>query len=255
MPIKRIAAQVGVSPASVHAWTLDIPLSEEHRRRNLSGPRGPQSPELVARRAATWTRVNRSRRRRYQHEGRTRAQARDPLHMAGCMLYWAEGSKERNCLIFANSDLGMVVFFRGFLRECFGLGPTDLTVRLNVYLGNGLTLRRIEEHWLEALELPRSCLRKPTLNHFPTSSSGRKKEPTALRRLHPPRETKHAASPAHLWSDSGVRGIRGAALAGWTAPETVSCRQAVARAAPSGCGGGSRPGPRRRSGRRRGRPR
>jgi hypothetical protein len=32
------------------------------------------------------------------------------------MLYWAEGSKGRNQVHFANSDVNMVRFFWGFLR-------------------------------------------------------------------------------------------------------------------------------------------
>lgn len=91
------------------------------------------------------------------------------------MLYWAEGSKERNSVILANSDSGMVRFFSRFLRTCFDVGPDDFTVRLNVYTSNGLSIRAIEEYWLELLELPRACLRKHSLNHFPTSSSGLKK--------------------------------------------------------------------------------
>lgn len=95
--------------------------------------------------------------------------------MAGCLLYWAEGSKGRNTVHFANSDVNMVKFFCHFLRESLGVRSEDLTLRLNVYTGNGLSLREIEDHWLAALELPRSALRGHTLNHTPTSSSGKKK--------------------------------------------------------------------------------
>jgi len=46
---------------------------------------------------------------------------------------------------------------------------------LNVYTTNGLTIEEIERYWLELLELPDSCVRNHTLNHFPTSSSGKAK--------------------------------------------------------------------------------
>ena len=91
------------------------------------------------------------------------------------MLYWAEGGKGRNSLILANSDLNMMVFFRRFLTASLGVPMEQIAVRLNVYLGNGYSLREIQDRWLEALELPRSALRKHSINHFPTSSSGRKK--------------------------------------------------------------------------------
>jgi hypothetical protein len=96
--------------------------------------------------------------------------------MAGCMLYWAEGSKSRNSLVFANSDLNMVKFFLKFLRESLGVDDDGISMRLNVYLGNGLSLAEIEDYWLEKLPLSRSCLRNHSVNHFPTSSSGRKND-------------------------------------------------------------------------------
>jgi hypothetical protein len=68
----------------------------------------------------------------------------------------------------------MTRLFLRFLRECFGLGPEDLTLRLNVYTGNGLTVRQIEDQWLTVLDLPRTCLRKHYLNKRPAPYSGRK---------------------------------------------------------------------------------
>ena len=38
-----------------------------------------------------------------------------------------------------------------------------------------LSIEEIERHWLDQLDLPESSLRKHTLNHMPTSSSGRAK--------------------------------------------------------------------------------
>jgi hypothetical protein len=175
MPLKRIAARLRVSVSTVHLWTRDIELTEAQRRRNLTGPRGPRSSEAIAKSTRTWSEKNRERRRAYQREGRAYAKRNDPLHQAGCMLYWAEGTKHRNRLTFANSDRAMVALFCRFLRECFDVPAQKLTVSLNVYTTNGIGLREIEDHWLWALELPRSCLRKHSLNHKPTSSSGRKR--------------------------------------------------------------------------------
>ena len=96
--------------------------------------------------------------------------------MAGCMLYWAEGAKERNVVKFANSDAAMVRFFVRFLKESFDVPSADFRLRLNVYTNNGLTVREIEDHWLGILRLPRSCLRGHSLNAYPTSSSGKKQK-------------------------------------------------------------------------------
>jgi hypothetical protein len=172
---KVIAATLGISPCSAFNWTNDVELSDEQKWEIIYGPKGPQNPEHVSKRAEAWRAKNQSRRAAYQDEGRRRAQLRDPLHMAGCMLYWAEGAKDRNNVLIANSDLHLIRFFKDFVTQCFDLGDEDFSVRLNVYLDNGIELSGIESHWLDALLLPRSCLRKHTLNHFPTSSSGRKR--------------------------------------------------------------------------------
>src|SRR3954451_10093112 len=93
MPYKRIAKILGVSPASAFAWTSDIVLTPEQIAANLRGPRGPQNAEAQRQRAAAWSRRCRGRRIEYQQEGRARTRTRDPLHVACCMLYWAEGKK------------------------------------------------------------------------------------------------------------------------------------------------------------------
>src|SRR4051812_36751389 len=96
LPYKRIAAKLTVSVGSAHLWTRDIELTEEQKALNLSGPRGPQNPEIVRRRAESWAAKCRTLRQVCQDEGRLTARRVDRLHLAGCMLYWAEGAKARN---------------------------------------------------------------------------------------------------------------------------------------------------------------
>lgn len=175
MPFKRIAARIGVSVATAHAWTRDIELTPEQIAHNLTGPTGPQSPEHIAKRVEAWRQKNRERRLEAQREGRLQARRGDLLHMAGCMLYWAEGSKSRNDVKFANSDPDMIRFFSRFLKESLGVSARDFRIRLNVYTNNGLALVEIEDHWLDVIGAPRSTLRGHTLNHYPTSSSGQKR--------------------------------------------------------------------------------
>ncbi len=171
MPYKRIAAALSVSPASAFAWTRDIQVTSEQAARNYGYMR---DPALIAARVATWRSVNRQRRLGFQQEGRKRARAGDALHEAGCMLYWAEGSKGRNAVQLANSDAHLLRFFTGFLRGCFGLADDAFVLSLNVYTTNDLTIEEIEAYWQNLLDLPPDCWRKHQLNYFPTSSSGRK---------------------------------------------------------------------------------
>jgi transposase-like protein len=243
MPIKRIAARLGVSLSSVSLWVRDIELDPAHRERNRR--------QEYARRATTWSDTNRAKRLAYQEDGRKMARRGDPLHQAGCMLYWAEGSKDRNAICFANSDQAMVRFFVRFLRTCFDISGEDLTLSLNVYTGNGLTLAAIERHWLTGLQLPESCLRAHIVNHFPTSSSGRQRN-----------KLPYGVCSIKLFRTRIVQHIYGAIqeYAGFEEPRWLDGRpltkkQRELRGAPSGRGGGSQPRRRRRTGRRTERPR
>jgi hypothetical protein len=173
MSLKKIAAEVGVSPSSVMVWTEDIGLTAEQTAANLSRSGGPWDPERLHAASAARSARCRAKRAEYQEQGRRRAREGDPLHQAGCMLYWAEGSKDRNDVRLTNSDARLVRFFCRFLVESLAIDPHDIRLSINVYTNNGLTIAEIEEHWLKILGLPRSCLRKHTLNHTPTSSSGR----------------------------------------------------------------------------------
>lgn len=173
MPYKRIASSLGVSPASVHGWTKDIELTDEQKAFNLRGPRGPQNPEVVRRRAETWAARCRAARLASQEDGRRAAREGEPLHHAGCMLYWAEGTKGRHAVSFTNSDPRMLVLFRRFLTEAMAIGREEILLAINVYTNNGLTIDEIERYWLELLDLPATSARKHMTNHMPTSSSGR----------------------------------------------------------------------------------
>jgi hypothetical protein len=175
MPYKRIAARLGVSPSSAYAWTSDIRLTEEQEAANLRGPRAPLSPEGLRRRSKAWAARCRLRRAASQQEGRNAARRGDPLHLAGCMLYWAEGAKARNAIQFTNSDPRMVAFFRRFLVEALGIAREDIRLSINVYTNNGMNIDQIERYWLDLLDLPKTSVRGQMLNHMPTSSSGRAK--------------------------------------------------------------------------------
>lgn len=167
LPVSAIATAVGASQSSVSRWTRDIALSPEQVAANARA--------AAAARAVAKSTFHRRMRVRFQEEGRERARRGEPLHVAGCMLYWAEGSKDPNTAQIANSDPAMLEFFTSFLRGCFGITSDDMTFKLNVYTGNGLTLDEVELTWMDRLGLARRSARKHIVNHFPTSSSGARK--------------------------------------------------------------------------------
>jgi hypothetical protein len=162
---------LGVSLSSVSRWTRDIELtSEQQERLRQSNPlfNGQLRGQIGRSRSARAVRVA------AQEDGRAAARRADPLHVQGCMLYWAEGSKRRNQAILTNSDPDLLRMFVRFLRSCYGVPDEKIALSVNCHLGNGLTLDEIEGWWLGRLELPPSSLRKAIVNR-PSSASARRR--------------------------------------------------------------------------------
>jgi AcrR family transcriptional regulator len=168
--IRAIAAQLGVSTSSVSRWVRDIELSPEQRAELAL-----RDPSVVGHPAGALARAARAReqRRRWQAEGRALARIGDPLHRSGCFLYWAEGTKNRNRVALTNADPDLLLVFRRFLAECYAIADERLAFTVNCFLGNGVTVEQIEEHWLGVLSLPRACVRTSIVNR-PSSASKRR---------------------------------------------------------------------------------
>jgi transcriptional regulator with XRE-family HTH domain len=167
LPIKVIAAQVGVSPSSVSRWVRDVDLTPEQVAvLRDANPIFNRQRSGTARSSAN----ARARRVAAQQHGRMLASQDDPLHQMGCMLYWAEGTRSRNQVAFTNSDADMLDLFLHFLRRCYGVTDDQIALTVNVHLGNGLTLDEIESWWLRRLGLPRSSLRSSMVNRTSRAS-------------------------------------------------------------------------------------
>jgi hypothetical protein len=160
--------RLGVSPSTVHAWIRDIELTPEQRVA-IRGSDAVRQAQAAGNRAMR----SQARRRRLlaQDHGRQLARCKDPLHLTGCMLYWAEGSKKGNDVEFTNSDPDMTRTFVEFLRGCYEVARDDLRLTLNVHLGNGLALFEIEEWWLARLGLSRSSVGTDAVNRYSRAST------------------------------------------------------------------------------------
>jgi hypothetical protein len=161
--IKDIAVRVGVSKSSVSLWVRDIQLTAEQHAalamRNVAYNRQM---------SGTWKQAAKRRAERVSFQARGRALARtgDPLFVAGCMLFWAEGGKHRNTLRFTNSDPEMVRYFTRFLRSCFELEDGAIRLTCNLFADHIQRQREIEQFWLDVAGLPETCLCKSTVNVY-----------------------------------------------------------------------------------------
>ena len=138
-------------------------------------------------------------------------------HCAGCMLYWGEGSKARNGVAFTNADVDMLVFFRRFLRESYGV-EDEARVASGSTATSATVCRwsRSRTWWLTALALPRASLRASTVNR--ASRASKRRAATA-----DPRHRRTASGldldrPEHLRGDPGVRRLHPRGVARPRAP-------------------------------------
>lgn len=127
LAITEICKILGVAKSSVSLWVRDIELSdgqkaELHRKHYAyrAQLKGSHTNAIKAR----------ALREQYQQEGRAKAREQDPLHIAGCMLYWGEGAKARNVLHLGNADTDLVKFYTKFLIQSLGVGIDDIALRI-----------------------------------------------------------------------------------------------------------------------------
>lgn len=86
------------------------------------------------------------------------------------MLFWAEGSKHRNLVQICNADPEVLKFFAGFLRRYFGVSDEKFRVACHLFADHIERQQEVEQFWLDALALPRSCLTKSIVNNYSRSS-------------------------------------------------------------------------------------
>ncbi|NJL56092.1 hypothetical protein HC928_13605 [bacterium] len=151
--ITEIAKTLHVSKGSVSDWVRDIELTEEQksRLRQQKGRWEGQNKGAQANR-----RIFREKRLQYQEEGRKKARECSALHLAGCMLYWAEGAKQRNSVYFVNSDVNMMKLFVRFLRQELSVLDDDMSIVTLCYQPEDV--EKVRRYWIGQLQLSESAL-------------------------------------------------------------------------------------------------
>ncbi|TML20625.1 MAG: hypothetical protein E6G32_09330 [Actinobacteria bacterium] len=163
LSIKTIAQRLCVSTSSVSLWVRDIELTDTQKAALLE-----QNP-AYNRQLNGWTVMaarRRSARLQAQEVGRVLARRREPLHVAGCMLYWAEGDKGRNQVRLSNSDPELLRLFVSFLRTYFDLGDHEIRLTCHLFADHIEKQRDIERFWLDLLGLPEANLLKSVVNVY-----------------------------------------------------------------------------------------
>lgn len=163
--INQISQQLKIAKSTASLWTKGITLTPEQKQKLLTR-------EITDEQAIAHGNIFRNRRLVAQGIGRERVYREDPLYLAGCMLYWGEGTKNKNTATLANAEPAMLILFKKFLSKFFDVKNEDITIILNCYTDRH-SFDEIKNYWLSKLELPESCLRKSQVNNRPKSSQNK----------------------------------------------------------------------------------
>lgn len=166
--LSEIAEEVNASKGQVSVWVRDVELSKEAKK--ILDKKNPATKEYHKnnnrqnwRNAEKTAETFRNKRRKYQQEGREEAKKNNPIHRGACMLYWAEGTKDRTSIGFTNSDVNMIIVFQQFLKENFGLTNANFSISLNFH-DDIHTKEEVMNYWSEELGVSLSCFIKPYIN-------------------------------------------------------------------------------------------
>jgi transposase-like protein len=170
LSIKEIARKVGAAASSASKWVQHVELTEAQKEiLRLQNP----AYNGQAKGAKVVLEKFEAIRNEAFRKGQKKTEWHSPLFLAGCMLYWGEGSKANKVLSLSNNDPRLLRLFIKFLQENFAVEKEQqLTIRIKCYT-DVYSLEEIEEYWLKELELPHSCLRKGIVNYY--SSYSKKK--------------------------------------------------------------------------------
>jgi transcriptional regulator with XRE-family HTH domain len=159
LSLKEISEKLKVSKSVVSFWVKDIQLSKDQKNRLKI--KSIKFGNTFSRDKFKKIRIE------YQEEGEKKAKEKNWLHISGCMLYWAEGAKKKNSVIFVNSDIDMVKLFVNFLKTFFKLDNSKFIIQIYCYDGNGISIKNIEKYWVYNLNLLGCTLKKSYVKHAP----------------------------------------------------------------------------------------
>ena len=169
--IRNIAKILGVSKGSISLWVKDVVLTQEQKEKLKSNnPIFSNYGNIIK------SKMCRDKRRKYQDQGKQIAKNKYPLHIMGCMLYWAEGNRKnnKNVVDFVNCDIDLIKVFIQFLKKYYNVDNSDINIKIKYYDNNGLSKENIISYWDNVLKLNIDESNLKIIENLPKSSKGKR---------------------------------------------------------------------------------
>jgi transcriptional regulator with XRE-family HTH domain len=133
LSLKTIAKCTGVSKSSVSLWVRDIILSIEQletlRKQNIQGS---ERGRLIGALKQKNERMKRIKNGEQEGKALFSTLAKKELLIAGCALYWAEGTKKQRKVSFCNSDPKLIEFMITWLKLCFAVSAEEFSCYIGI---------------------------------------------------------------------------------------------------------------------------
>ena len=155
--LEDILTKLEVSRGTAYGWIKHIELSE-YQKQCLRGRVTDKMPAGRQKAIETNRKKYADLRNTARQQGYDEAVG-DPTHVAGCMLYWAEGTKSINKVEFSNTDVSMQKKFKKFLEH---LGVPSEKIKFYTRVHNTEGNRTHEEcktFWAKKLNISKSQIK------------------------------------------------------------------------------------------------
>lgn len=156
--ISEIAEQVGIVKSTASIWTRDIVLTDVQKEILVSRGRMKAGSESARLHGEKISDSAKHRRISHQSTGRLDAQKGSTDHLRLCMLYWAEGAKQKNVVRLGNTDIDLLRVFVHSLKQFFNVEDKDLYLTVRAYSSGGLNENQIRQYWKTGLGLSESVV-------------------------------------------------------------------------------------------------
>lgn len=174
----EILKNIPVAKSTLSLWLRSIGLSRKQKQRLTL-------KKLTSARKG----AERKKEQRIESELKIKTEARNEVGkisereawLAGVMLYWAEGSKQKDTNVsvaikFSNSDSRMLLFFVRWLKKYLHVSDEDIVFEIFIYLIYKERKKEFVEYWSKELKYPVSKFEKVYFKKHSVKSSRKNKQ-------------------------------------------------------------------------------
>ena len=158
----EILKEIPVAKSTLSLWLREVGLAKRQLQRVTKKRIAAQMKGARARRIQ---RLSSTEKIMSQAKKEVGSLTRREFWLIGVVLYWGEGSKEKeynpgNGVTFMNSDPEMISLFLRWLSEFCDIKKSEISFRLHIHDNNAYRIEVVRRFWAKTTGFPRSSFQK-----------------------------------------------------------------------------------------------